>query len=68
MTIFGRGIEREISKRQEVDVLASRLFLERSRASNISCSGDRMYAFGGPVTEVSCGVWWIVGAAVGNCY
>ena len=24
--------------------------------------------FGGTVEEASCGVWWIGGTALGNCY
>ena len=47
MTIFGRGIEREILKQQYMDVLASRIFLEQSISSKVSCRGERMHAFGG---------------------
>ena len=36
--IFGRGIEQESSKRLDMDVLASRLFLEQSKLSNVSYS------------------------------
>ena len=45
--IFGRGLEQENSKLWGMDVLSSRLFLEQSIASNVSCSGERMHAFGG---------------------
>ena len=66
MTIFKRGIERESSKRWDMDVLTSGMLLERRRESNVSCSGERMHAFGGTVVEAFCGVWWIGGTALGN--
>ena len=47
-------------------VLASRLFLERRRASNVSCREERVYAFGGIVMDTSCGMWWMGGTAMGN--
>ena len=64
--IFGRGIERESSKRWEMDVLTYRIFLEQIRESNVSCIRERMHAFGGNVTEASCGVWWISGTTLAN--
>ena len=66
MTIFRRGVERESSKRWDMDVLASRMFLEQRRASNVSCIRERMHAFRGAVTEVSCDVWCIGGTSLGN--
>ena len=47
-------------------MLASRLFLEQSRASKVSCIGERMNALGGAGMEASCGVWWIGSMALGN--
>ena len=47
-------------------MLASRLFLEKMRASNVSCRRERMHVFGGTVTEAFCGVWWIGGTPLGN--
>ena len=49
-----------------MDVIASRLFLEQRRASKVSYTGDRMYAFGSIVMDAHCGVWWIGGTALGN--
>ena len=54
------------SKRWDMNVLDSRLFLERRRASKVSCSGYTMYTFGGTVMEGSCGVWWIGDTALVN--
>ena len=47
-------------------MLASKLFLDKSRVSNFSCSRERMHAFGGTAMEASCGVWWIGSTALGN--
>ena len=66
MTLFRRGVERESSKRWDMDVLASRLFLGKRRLSNVSCRGEKIHAFGGTVVELSCGAWWIGGTALGN--
>ena len=66
MTISRRGIDREISNQWYMDVIASRLFSERRRASNVSCIRDIMHLFGGTVVETSCGVWWIGGTAQGK--
>ena len=49
-----------------MDVLNSTLFLDLSRASEVSCRGERMHKFGGIVLDTSCGVWWMGGTALGN--
>ena len=64
--IFGRRIERESSKRWDIDMIAFRLFLEWSRALKVSCIGERMYSFGGIVVDASCGVWWMGGTVLVN--
>ena len=46
--------------------LASRLFLERRRASNVSCRRERMHVFGVTLMEASCGMWWIGSTALVN--
>ena len=47
-------------------MLASKIFLERSKASNVSCKGETMNSFGGIELDVSCGVCWIGGTVLGN--
>ena len=49
-----------------MNVLTSRISLERRRASKVSYIGDRMHVFGGIVLDASCGVWWMGGTALGN--
>ena len=47
-------------------MLASRLFLERRRASNVSFKRESMHAFGVIVLDASCDVWWMGGMVMGN--
>ena len=61
MTLFGGGLDQESSNQQDMEVLASRLFLEQRIASKVSCRGERMHAFGGIVLDVYCDVCWMGG-------
>ena len=47
-----------------MDMLSSRLFLDRRRASKFSFRVERMHMFGSIVINASCGVWWIGGKAL----
>ena len=66
MTIFGRGIEGESWKRQNMEVISYRLFLEQSRVSKVSCRWESTNSFGGIVLDASCGVWWMDSTAMRN--
>ena len=66
VTIFGRGIEGESWKRQNMEVISYRLFLEQSRVSKVSCRWESTNSFGGIVLDASCGVWWMDSTAMRN--
>ena len=64
--IFDRGIERESSKKRDMDLLAYRLLLDQRRESKVSYRRERINELGGTGMKVPCDVWWIGGTALVN--
>ena len=47
-------------------MLASRIFFNQRRASNVLCRGERIHTLGDTGMEASRGVCWIGGTLLGN--